>query len=152
MRLGNSRRWRAWPAGMMSSQAQSLSGCGRSFISKAAHRRVPQTGRRFRRITCGRPLIGCETASDEWAAIMSTLLVALGLSIAAVFGVGFAAGYFVRAMVARRNRRRRAGWARQSIQHVPSIQHRMKPPQPASSSTTIPSLPEVADAPPSTPH
>jgi hypothetical protein len=83
---------------------------------------------------------------------MSTLLVALGLSIAAVFGVGFAAGYFFRALVARRDRRRRARWARQSIQHVQSIQHRMKPPQLASSSTTIPSLPEVADAPPSTPH
>jgi hypothetical protein len=40
--------------------------------------------------------------------IMSTLLVALGLSIAAVFGVGFAAGYFVRAMVARQAREMRS--------------------------------------------
>jgi hypothetical protein len=62
---------------------------------------------------------------------VNTLLVALGLSIAAVFGVGFAAGYFVRAMVARRDRRRGARWARQSIQHVQSIQHWMKPPQPS---------------------
>jgi hypothetical protein len=84
--------------------------------------------------------------------IMSTLLVALGLSVAAVFGVGFAAGYFVRAMVARRDRRRRATWARQSIQHVQSIQQVMKPPQVASSSTTSPALPVVADSPPSTPH
>jgi hypothetical protein len=152
MRLGNSRRWRAWPAGTMSSQAQSLSAYGGTCTSRAALRRRPRIRRPCPPTTRGRLLIGCEAASDEWAAIMSTLLVALGLSIAAVFGVGFAAGSFMRAMVARRNRRRREGWARQSIQHVQSIQHRMKPPQPASSSTTIPSLPEVADAPPSTPH
>jgi hypothetical protein len=87
--------------------------------------------------------------------IMSTLLVALtvyGPSIAAGFGVGFAAGYFVRAMVAPGDRRRRGRSEGQSIPHLQSIQHRMKPPQVASSSTASRPLPELADSPPSTPH
>jgi hypothetical protein len=69
--------------------------------------------------------------------IMSTLLVALALygpSIAAGFGVGFSAGYFVRAIISRR--RRRAMSARQSIQDGAwqSIQDVMRPPQLPSSS------------------